>query len=241
MSCFRTEVRSSRWNPIGSDARAVAPGSAALSDGAFWPEGATGMRVHPECRVRPSEESPSVRLRGRLTIAGGSPSGLEGAAGMRVLPGADLALPVESRRFGCEGGDTRFAGPAQASWPEAPTRGAFFLRAGGVRRRHPYRTARGLKWPSHRRHQRGFLVHPPQNLRAGRDRHRGRKPSVPSLPNRTAVEMAITPGGSAARRSRWNEGCDLRRGPACARPPGRRSQRGERFALTRIVRLPPLP
>lgn len=92
-----------------------------------------------------------------------------------------------------------------------------------------------------RRPQRGFLVHPPQNLRAARGRHQGRKPSLPSLPNRAAVGVAITPGGSTARRSRWNEGCDLRRGPACARPPGRRSQRGERFALTRIVRLPPLP
>ena len=65
-----------------------------------------------------------------------------------------------------------------------------------------------------RRPQRGFLVHPPQNPRAARDRHRGRKPSLPSLPNPTAVGMAITPGGSAARRSRWNGGCDLRRGPA---------------------------
>ena len=34
------------------------------------------------------------------------------------------------------------------------------------------------------------------------------------------------PGGSAARRSRWNGGCDLRRGPACACPSGRRPQRG---------------
>lgn len=75
-----------------------------------------------------------------------------------------------------------------------------------------------------RRPQRGFLVHPPQSLRAARDRHRGRKPSLPSLPNRTAVEMAITPGGSTARRSRWNGGCDLRRGPAMR--PCRRPQRG---------------
>lgn len=37
---------------------------------------------------------------------------------MRVLPGDNLVLTVESRRFGCEGGDTRFAGPAQASWSE---------------------------------------------------------------------------------------------------------------------------
>lgn len=72
----------------------------------------------------------------------------------------------------------------------------------------------------------GGLVHPLQRLRAARDRHRGRKPCLPSLPNRTAVEKAITPGGSTARRSRWNGGCDLRRGPARADPPGRRPQQG---------------
>ena len=60
--------------------------------------------------------------------------------------------------------------------------------------------------PSRRKPQRGFLVHPPQSPRAARDRHRGWKPSLPSLPNPTAVEMAITPGGSTARRSRWNGG-----------------------------------
>ena len=62
-----------------------------------------------------------------------------------------------------------------------------------------------------------------------------------SLPNRTAVELAITPGGSTARRSRWNEGV------ACeAALPGRTHQvggpnKGGRFSLPRIVRLMALP
>jgi hypothetical protein len=55
------------------------------------------------------------------------------------FPRFGLTLPVESHQFRRKGGDIRFAGPAQASWPEAATRGVFFLRAGGVRQRHPCR------------------------------------------------------------------------------------------------------
>ena len=43
---------------------------------------------------------------------------MEGACGAVCF---GVALPVKSLGFGCEGGGTQFAGPAQASWPEAPT------------------------------------------------------------------------------------------------------------------------
>lgn len=109
------------------------------------------------------------------------------------FPRFGLTLPVESHQFRRKGGDIRFVGPAQASWPEAPTR---------VSRPSPSTPAsRSVSSPRPEAH-------------------------LPSLPNRTAVEKAITPGGSTARRSRWNGGCDLRRGPACACPSGRRPQRG---------------
>ena len=39
--------------------------------------------------------------------------------GARATVCFGVALPVESLGFGREGGDTRFCGPAKASWPEA--------------------------------------------------------------------------------------------------------------------------
>ena len=81
-----------------------------------------------------------VQPEGSVSASSGWSFGSEAAWRVLVSPsGSVSALPVESHQFRRKGGDIRFAGPAQASWPEAATRGVFFLRAGGVRQRHPCR------------------------------------------------------------------------------------------------------
>ena len=137
----------------------------------------------------------------------GQPFGPEAAWRVLVPPSA-LGWPF---RWNPLGSDVREVTPGSAALPRRPGRrraAASFVPDGArpevaFSPEAPTRVSRPS--PSTPASRSGSSPRPEANL--------------PSLPNRAAVELVVTPGGSAARRSRWNEGCDLRRGTARADPP----------------------
>lgn len=143
------------------------------------PDGATGMLVHPKCRVRPSDESPSVRMQGRPTIAGGSPSCLEGQRECAFSP-----VTIWSSQWNPVGSDAREAAPGSSALPIRPDR----MQRGDC--------------PSRPEAPTRMLTRPQQRLRRRGGPPRARKP-LPFLPDRSAPERALgcgvaVDGGCAA-------------------------------------------